>query len=72
MHFGDHGVFGKVAVNDVRRTQLLQQGLIASKDDDVLDFRELCKLYCELAAIGTAADDEQAAWARFIIVPWGW
>ena len=61
-----------MAVNDVRRALLFQQRFVASNDDDVLDLRKLCKLYCELAAVGAAANDKQAAGARFVILPWCW
>jgi hypothetical protein len=72
VNLGNHGVFGRVATNNVRRAQLFQQWLVASDDNDSLDIRELCKLYCELAAVGTTADDKQAAWARFVILPRCW
>jgi hypothetical protein len=72
VYLGDYGVLGKVAVNNVCCAQLLQQCFVSPNNDDVLDLRKLCKLHCKFATVGTSADDQQAAGARFVVLPWDW
>lgn len=55
----EHGVLPAVPVEDVRRPEALELGLIPSNNHDPPDPRELGQLDAEPPAVGPAADDQE-------------